>query len=270
MSTGDVDAPSGVVERVAAILAAVADYGNVGARLIDVARDTGIARPTVHRILQELSNTRLVEMRSARRYGVGPAALALALAAPNPLLNNTAVQGIVDELARRTTVTAYVAMLVNRRAYYIARGQGSSPVHVFSVEVGTTTPLPATHAGIALLATVSTRMRAQVLDGLSAGSAASVPEGLPAPPSRGKIERALRELDESGLFAVHELTIPGVSGMATLVRAGGGVAPLAVTLAAVGDHLVTRDFDKNAALLREAAASIEIEVRTLGSVPERS
>ncbi|MYR07942.1 helix-turn-helix domain-containing protein [Gordonia sp. SID5947] len=256
-------APAGVVERAAAILAAVADYGRVGARLVDVARDTGIARPTVHRILQELSNSQLIEILPARRYGIGPAALALALSAPNPLLHNKTIQAVVEDLAQQTTVTAYAAALVNRRAYYVARGQGSAPVHVYSVEVGTTTPLPSTHAGIALMATVSPRVREQIMNGLSTG-AIVVPEGLPIPPSTEKIGQALAQLEESGLYAVHELTIRGVSGMATLVPVGDGAAPMAVTLAAVGDLLVTRDLEKSATLLRAAASAIGREVRGLG------
>ena len=44
--------PIGVVERSAVILRAVASAGVSGARLLDVAQETGISRPTVHRILQ--------------------------------------------------------------------------------------------------------------------------------------------------------------------------------------------------------------------------
>ena len=59
-----------VVERVASILRAISAQGPAGARLKDIAIDTGIARPTVHRLLGELAAVDYVAQLPDRRYMV--------------------------------------------------------------------------------------------------------------------------------------------------------------------------------------------------------
>jgi DNA-binding IclR family transcriptional regulator len=244
-----------VVTRVAQILHAVADYEPAGARLVDIAEATGIARSTVHRILGELGVAGLIEQRGGRRYGLGTAVSELGLVAPVPFTSIARIQTIVERLAERSTVTAYVGALVHRRVYYLARGQGSSPVHVHVIGVGDSTPLPATHAGIALLSTMPTRVQDQILAEAQQERTRSY-RSVPLVLDDSAIRRAMHDVETHGFFRMHDLAIEGVSGMAALVPATAGRPRMAVTLAAVGDQLLGEQSAQQVSMLVEAAAEI--------------
>src|SRR5688572_20803962 len=71
--------------RASTIMRLVAGGGSAGIRLLDLAVQSGIARPTVHRILKRLcSEGWLVQDRSSKRYCVGSLAFELGLAARAP------------------------------------------------------------------------------------------------------------------------------------------------------------------------------------------
>lgn len=223
-----------VVARVGEVLKAVAAWGDSGARLLDLANDTGIARPTVHRILHDLTDTGLIEQRAGRRYGLGPSAYVLGLAAPAPLPDMAAAQSVVQRLADDTTVTCYLGVLLVRRVYYLARAQGASPIHVHSVEVGATYSLPSTHAGIALLSTLDPAQRDRVL---GSAVAETRTRRQTASPDTARIRQCVEGIQRRGFYCVHGLTVPGVSGMAAVVPAEPGIPAMAITLSTVSDYM---------------------------------
>lgn len=246
---------SNVVERAAEILTVLADTGERGARLVDVARRTGIARPTVHRILGDLLESGLADQTADRRYRLGALTFALGQRAPLPLQQMDALQALANELADRTTVTCYIGMLQRRRVTYVARAQGSSPIHIYSVEVGASRPLPTTHAGIALLSTFSDEEQASFLEASAIGRARQGSE-VPLTLDVGLIWQKVRELREVGYLFGRNLASPGVSGMAALVPAGPGAPTLAVTVTAVHAELTDTTARRFAPMLLETVAAM--------------
>src|SRR5262245_14326333 len=74
------------VDRACLLINEIARHGPAGARLIDLTQRSRLSRPTVHRILQSLSAAQFVNQHpTTRRYRLGVALHALALAAPSPL-----------------------------------------------------------------------------------------------------------------------------------------------------------------------------------------
>jgi DNA-binding IclR family transcriptional regulator len=232
------ESASSLVAKVATVLRAVADYGHTGARLIDIARESGIARPTVHRILQDLAREQLIAQQPDRRYRLGPTAFSLSLSAPFPLNNPDAIEGITQDLADYTTFTCYLGALLRRRVFYITRAQGSSPIHIYSVNVGETRPLTTTHAGVALLATLEEAERETFLSATALERTRrqyEIPLALDAEAIRDKVS----EVREKGFLYAQNLTSPGVAGMAAPVPVRSGKPFLAITISAVNEHLTS-------------------------------
>ncbi|MCX4095661.1 IclR family transcriptional regulator [Nocardia sp. alder85J] len=249
-----------VVGRVAHIVRAVADREPVGARLIDVATITGLPRPTAHRILAELIDTGMIEQRTGRRYGLGPAAYGLGVVAPNPFGSVVEhIAAITEQLADRSTVTAYAGALIHRRVHYLARSQGSSPVHVHTVGVGDTKPLPATHAGIALMSTMPNSMQEQIMADARDERARRVTD-IPALLDEDRIRSAMHAISMAGFFCMRDLTIEGICGMAVLVPLPSDRPRMALTLAAVGDQLLSGRSSQYSDMLTEAAHAVGVAV----------
>ncbi|MFJ6727886.1 IclR family transcriptional regulator [Streptomyces sp. NPDC091281] len=242
--------------KVTAVLTALAREGGEGRRLLDLARETGIARPTVHRILSELTEAGFVEQRPSRRYGLGPALYVLGLGAPSPVRDPDSVREIARDLARRTGDTVYVAVRRLDGVHYLIRADGAYPVRADLVEVGETVPLGATYAGIALLAghgpeAVDARLRAN--------HALRRTMRVPGPDLdtlRTAVGRQLVQVREYGYCFDRDSVMPGVSGMAAPVPTASGEPYLAVTLSAVTDRLPTSRVRELAPLLTAAAAAM--------------
>src|SRR5690606_15345907 len=84
---GDASTPGAqTVERAVALLRLVAAHGPLGARLLDLAAESGIQRPTVHRLLRQLQKDRLLTQDAlTKRYHLGVLLYELGLAAPSPV-----------------------------------------------------------------------------------------------------------------------------------------------------------------------------------------
>lgn len=232
MTTGRSEPPVGSVARVVEVLKAVADWGSEGSRLIEVTRETGLPRPTAHRILRELIDTGMVIQSPERRYRLGSAAFMMGTGWLHPVEHLAEVRDVIQQLAERSTMTTFLGVLLHRRVYYLARGQGSSPVHINSVRVGETRALTATHAGIALLDMLPTAMQDSVFGG-------SGRDGEPVCDPRRMLEirRCVNDIRTRGYFYGHDITIPGVAGMAVLVPSAEGAPHMAVTIAALNEYL---------------------------------
>ncbi|MCS0601401.1 IclR family transcriptional regulator [Streptomyces sp. LP11] len=250
-----------VTEKVAALLTALARGGAGDRRLLDLARETGIARPTAHRILGELVAAGLVEQRPARRYGLGPALYTLGLGAPSPIRDVGTLRQLARGLARRTGDTVYVAIRRLDGVHYLIRADGSYPIRADVVEVGETVPLGTTYAGIALLAwhepeAVGAQLRANdALRRLMRVRSAPLEETLTA------VRRQLVQVREYGYCFDRDTVLPGVSGMAAPVPSATAEPYLAVTLSAVSDRLPAARVRELAPVLLDTAAEMSAAAR---------
>lgn len=97
-----------VTGRVLAILDALAEAPVASLGLADLTQATGIPKPTVRRIANDLV-TRSVLVRGAGGYCMGPRVLALGAAAGRQLISPEALSPFVHDLHQRTGTISWVA-----------------------------------------------------------------------------------------------------------------------------------------------------------------
>ena len=142
------------VARIATVLEVLAATdGGVGPRAL--ARDTGIDRSAVSRLLRQLAEVGLaVPSEIPGRYAVGPRlfAIAGAVAARDDL--RTAARPALQALAGRFNETTYLATLENESVVYRDVIESTQPIR-YVAELGAPSALHAGAAGRAILAGMS-------------------------------------------------------------------------------------------------------------------
>jgi DNA-binding IclR family transcriptional regulator len=141
------------IERAAAILALLADGGEAGKRLTDVAAEAGLQKSTAHRILGTLVRTGLVEQNERDgRFFLGFRLFALGAAAANRYDLVEIADDAMLRLAQRTEDTIYLFVRSGTEALCLDRVSGSFPIKTLTLHVGDSRPLGVGAGGLALLA----------------------------------------------------------------------------------------------------------------------
>ncbi|MFB7779175.1 IclR family transcriptional regulator [Streptomyces bauhiniae] len=145
-------APSapGPVDKAMEVLAALAAPG-APHRLADLARDTGLAKPTVHRLLRALAASGYAEPATGGSFRPGPRLLGLAASVLSDDAVLRRVGPVLDELRARTGLFASYAVRYGRTVIHLdvrapTRGLG------LDLAPGSREALTAGAAGLALLA----------------------------------------------------------------------------------------------------------------------
>lgn len=249
--------PSGTqsIGRAAAVLRALARRSQSGARMVDIVRDTGLERPTAHRILQGLIAEGMASQHEAtRRYHLGPFTYELGLLAePRFHLREMARQAI-EFLADQTGDTVFLAVRGGNDALCIERKAGSFPIKAFTVDVGSRIPLGIGCGGVAMLAALPEEevesilgYNAPRLAEYSDMTAAQLAELVTAARSRG--------------YAVNPHRAPGIAAVGMAVRhADGGLAG-SISIAAIENRLPPDRIENIARLLRNEIRKIEKNLR---------
>lgn len=206
-----------VLGRAFGLLRAVALHPRPGRRLVDLAGECGLERPTAHRILQGLvAEGALVQDRASRRYRLGPLLRELGLAAARtPLVE--AWRPMLERIAEETEETAFLTVRSGLDGVCLDRREGAFPVKALVLEPGRRRPLGIGAGGMALLAFEPEGERARVLSLNAARLARDWPAYPPAEIARRaalarRTGYALHEVQEiRGIRAVG-LPIPGPSG----------------------------------------------------------
>ncbi len=139
------------IARAANIINLIASYSIDGIRAADIAASLGLARPTVHRILQCLMDQGWV-MRQAdsKRYLLGHGLFELGLTAATQFRFRDICQPSLDRIARRTGHVSFLTIRSGRDAISIARSKGK-PLDHASLQIGTHRPLGIGAGSLALL-----------------------------------------------------------------------------------------------------------------------
>ncbi|MFF9854235.1 IclR family transcriptional regulator [Streptomyces litmocidini] len=243
------------------ILSAVARRGAEGARLLDIAEETGIARPSVHRILQELMEAGYIQQHSGKRYGLGAALYTLGLSAPSPIHDFASIERAARRLAQQTGDTVYVAIRRLDSVHYLTRAEGSYPIRAEIVEVGETVPLGVTFAGIALLSwhepeAVEAQLRSnRRFQRTVRGAPQDLHETL------ATVRQEIAQVREHGYCFDRDTAMPGVSGMAAPIPSETAEPYMALTISAINDRLPPRRVDELAPLLLRTAREMTSCIR---------
>ena len=220
------------VDRACGLLSDIARHGAGGARLIDLTASSKLTRPTVHRILQSLAAAGYVQQDPAtRRYRLGLAVHALALAAPSPLQQLAELRPLLEGIAQRTGETAYLMMRNGDEVCCIARSVGESPIRTLLIEVGAYRPLGATIAGICMMAPLADGEIGTILQRTARAMARQ------RNATAGYVWRQIADVRRNGYCLSREVLIEGTTGISAAVPDAGGRPFLAISLSAVSARI---------------------------------
>ena len=229
--------------------------------LSEIAADTGLARPTVRRILltlEALGYVRTVD----RGYSLTPRVLELGMAYVNSLDMWDLARPDMERLVAQTNESTSMAQLDEGDIIYVAR-VAVPKIVTLSVTIGTRFPAVATSMGKVLLASVDP----EELDHLLAEPSRS---GITARwrPTRSELDRVLREVRAKGWALADQDLAPGIRSIATGVRDGNGriIAAINVTVHAA-ETSVEKLTDEYLPLLLRAAADIGHDWALRAAVP---
>ena len=226
-----------LIRRAASVLAAIAREGVDGIRLVDIARITGIARPSVHRMLQHLLEINYVERHSDKLYAIGPGLFTLGLAAPNPIQNPILLRSLAVELAERTGDTVYVSMRHIDGVHYLMREEGQFPIRTHFIGLGDVRAYTSTYSGIALLAHLSETERTRALEQLELNAAAESFASVDPEALRPILMQKINDVRNEGYFWGADVVRSGVTGMAAVVPSLTATPYVAVSISTIESRL---------------------------------
>jgi DNA-binding IclR family transcriptional regulator len=243
-------------------LRALAQRSQSGARMADIARDLGLERPTVHRLLKALMIEGLARQDpTTRRYQLGGFIYELGLLAePRFPLRELAGPSLAL-LAEETGDTVFVAVRGGNDALCIERKAGSFPVKAFTVDVGSRIPLGVGCGGLAMLAALPEEEATSILD----YNAPRLPDFTAL--SADELARLVVAARERG-YAVNANRAPGIIAIGMAVRNPDGGLAGSLSIAAIESRLPPERLERAARLLRGEVRKIEKAIRQL-SIPNR-
>ncbi len=217
--------------------------------------ETGLPKPTLHRMLQQLEGAGLLQRESdGRHYGTG---VRLRRLAENLLRNDTfhgarhaVLRRLVDELGESCNITA----LTGGEVVYLDRVETAAPLR-FYLAPGSRVPAHCSASGKLLLAQMTPAQRQRLLG--HAPLMAYTPKTLT---DLARLETELTTVRRNGYALDNEEFLPGLLCVAVRVPADGGRSSLCV---AVQAPVMRLPLDKAASVLpalqRAAQALADIE-----------
>ncbi len=185
--------------------------------LQSLVEETGLPKPTLHRMLQQLESAGMLQRESdGRHYGTG---LRLRRLAEDLLLNNTVhgarhavLRNLVEEVGESCNITA----LAGDEVLYLDRVETSAPLR-FYLHSGSRVPAHCSASGKLFLAQMSARQRQRLLeqvplDRYTAGTITDL----------AALEREIENIKRDGYAVDNEEFLPGLFCIAVLVPRSGG------------------------------------------------
>lgn len=251
-----VDAVSGVLPRAHVLLRLIANSGPNGLRLKDAAEQAGIARPTVHRMLQDLASIGLVQQMSNRKYILGSEMYWLGQAAPLPFARLPALQAIAQQFAEFTGDTVYVSVREPAGVRYLLRLEGDYPLQARVVTPGELKPFTSSYSGLALLAHLPEETQEAALSHIVLDPPQFEENTWSDSDREQHLRNALEQTRTFGWCAGEELVMPGLSGIAAPVPSKLGTPVAAVSISAAAPRLTAKRALEVAPKLLEVAAQL--------------
>ncbi|MFM9927249.1 IclR family transcriptional regulator [Variovorax sp. H27-G14] len=179
--------------------------------------ETGLPKPTLHRMLQQLEGSGLLQREGdGRHYGIGTRLRRLA---ENLLLNDslhgarhTVLRQLVEEIGESCNLTA----LSGSEVVYLDRVETAAPLR-FYLHSGSRVPVHCSASGKIFLSQMSTAQRRRLLS--NAPLEACTPQTLTDPDA---LEKEVQRVRKNGYAIDHEEFLPGLLCIATLVPSGDG------------------------------------------------
>jgi DNA-binding IclR family transcriptional regulator len=220
------------LDRGIELLRLLAEAGAEGCRLTDLQRETGLSKPTIHRLLQTLKNHALAaQVDETKRYCLGPEIAALGWLSTRHL---TRLQDYCEEdmevLAQTTGNATFLVVPLGNETICIDRHMGSSNDVNFTIDVGVRCPLGIGATGIALLASMAPPVAEQIFETRQR-------EFRHYPASLNDIRAAVTNARRTGYAFSDGTVLHGVRGLAISVRDSAGKVVASVGVASSSERI---------------------------------
>jgi len=238
------------IDRAARLLQALAQSGLDGGTLTDVARISGLGKPTTHRLLAALIDVGFVfQEPSTRRYRLGSRLAALGHAAHRQDFAALA-HPFISRIAGTTGDTVYASVREGAAAVCVDRAIGGFPIRTLSLEVGHRRPLGVGSGSLALLASLPGDEVERALE--------KNREWLKSYPTmdREVILRMVAQSRERGYALVEGLILPGMHAVGVPVLDASGAPFAALSIAAIADRMPSRRIAELVPMLKTAAREL--------------
>jgi DNA-binding IclR family transcriptional regulator len=236
--------------RLIALLEVVASRDQLFS-LQGLAEETGLPKPTLHRMLQQLESAGLLQREGdGRHYSTG---VRLRRLAENLMLNNTyhgarhaVLRHLVDEVGESCNITA----LAGNEVVYLDRVETAAPLR-FYLHPGSRVPAHCSASGKLLLAQMSPAQRRRLLG--HAPLEAYTPKSVI---DLEQLEQSLKDVRRDGYALDIEEFLPGLLCVAVLVPSENQRSNLCVAVQAPTMRLTPESALKLLPALQRAAASL--------------
>lgn len=240
------------IERSIAVLRAIALRGRGGLRLADIARQTRLERPTVHRMLKCLcAEGILAQDADSRRYLLGPLLFELGLAATPQFSLRELCQATLTRIAERSGDTVFLSVRSGNDSVCIDRREGSFPIKALLLDIGTRRPLGAGASGIALLLPLAEETAAQIIED---NAARLLAYGNLSPSLLLDMLQRARKMG----YALNDLMItPGAVSIGLPIKSRFGEPFAAIAIGAIESRMTPERQAELVIILREETALLE-------------
>lgn len=194
--------------------------------IADMAHAMGIGRSTTHRYAMTLVMLGYLEQDSRRKYCLAPRALDPGMAAIGAIRRAVPARAVLEDLRDWTGHTVALGVLDDQRALYVHRLRGHRRgQHAADLElgVGTAVPLYCTALGKALLASLPSPKRAELIAAIE-----PIRHGPNTITARRRLATEIERVRELGLALSDEELARGVRSIAAPIAAEAYCRPLAV------------------------------------------
>lgn len=218
--------------------------------------ETGLPKPTLHRMLQQLASANLLQRDGdGRRYGTG---VRLRRLAENLLMNDShrgARHAVLRHLVGEIGESCNITTLSGSEVVYLDRVETAAPLR-FYLHPGSRVPVHCSASGKMFLARMTPAQRLRLLghaplERCTPGTLTDLP----------RLERELKKVRRDGFAIDDEEFLPGLLCLAVLVPASGGASNLCVAVQAPVMRLAPAKARALLPALQRAAAALgEIDV----------
>ncbi|TNC27859.1 IclR family transcriptional regulator [Amycolatopsis alkalitolerans] len=239
-----------MIGRVGAVLRALSAVDEQGASTSDLSRATGLARPTVHRLLTGLADEGYVDRdRRTGRWYLGPELYLLGEVAARRYDITQHARTSVHRLAVATGESAFFSARRGEETVCLVREDGDFPIRSFVLYEGARFPLGVVSAGIVVLAMLPDREVDEYLGRVDLTARWGRSH------SRAAVRERIAQTRELGYSVNPGLVVEGSWGMAAAVFGRSGEPDWALTLTGVESRFrADRRPELGALLLKEAHA----------------
>lgn len=239
------------VTRAAQVLSFIGRQGVV--RFSTIAKEVGLANPTVSRILQALTEARLVAHdKNAKLYRLGSESYVLGQLARPEFGFHDLARDSLTRLAQKSGDTAFLSALEGLSTVCLHREEGKYPIRTHVLNVGDRQPLGIGAASLAVLSALPSEQAEEILMANKELIETVKPEI-----EISHLKQLLEVARQTGVALNPGLVFQGSWALAVCIRAPDGRILGALTIAAVENRMTPERQKELATILVAEARRVE-------------